>query len=69
MIFFYKFLCSVDLRIVWFHKISITPIMEGIGNSRGVGGGSLRSRKFRRGGGEGSVKLRFQMVKFDAVMT
>ena len=43
-----------------------TPTMEGIGHSGGVGG--QRPRKFRRGGGL-SVKLRFQMVKFDAVTT
>ena len=28
-----------------------TPTMEGIGNSRGVGGGGQRPRKFQRGGG------------------
>ena len=58
------------------------PTTEGIGNSGGVGGGGSkaqeilerlgvggqRPRKFWRGGGL-SVKLRFQMVKFDAVTT
>ena len=45
-----------------------TPTTEGIENSGGVGWGGQRPRKFWRGGGL-SVKLRFQMVKFDAVMT
>ena len=41
--------------------------MEGIGNSRGVGGGGgQKPRKFQRGGGvDGQIK--FQMVQSDSV--
>ena len=46
-----------------------TPTMEGIGNSRGVGGSKVQEIPERRGGGAGGllVNLCFQMVKFDAM--
>ena len=43
-----------------------TPTMEGIGNSRGVGG--QKPRKFQRGGGVDG-QINFQMVQFDSVPT
>jgi len=35
---------------VWFQKISIPPITEGIGNSGGVGGSKAQENPEERGG-------------------
>ena len=53
---------------VWFQKISIPPPRRELEILEGGGGGGQRPREFRRGAGL-SVKLHFQMVKFDAVTT